>query len=417
MKKYCVFFLLFAFPYSLFSQGVGILSVGTTLESSKTIDYHKPMLTFELDMFGIAPSNGFTFFWNNSFSWAKKDLQFISSEILLGATFRRDKALNISFGLGPRMASSVNFGGLDDPVHIISTLLGLGGTFGLSYYFNDSFGISLFASDFVCLDTGTMRESRRIHNGGEVIETKPSYKISNTFSVRAGVNFRIFGSLRSGYRSSGYSGGYSDDREDYSVGSNSSHDSNSTNGRTANTYRLPTPQEILDELNLVRTNPKGYVKYLKQRLASFVEDFVYIDCVGRRIISHEGVDAVYECIEVLENTLPMGTLSMNENLCSSSIWLAKDQAYHGTTGHDGSDGSTMTDRVKRSGFTGRGWGENCAYGQYTARDFIMALLVDDDVPSRGHRKNILNSKYTQVGVGLATGHGTYNTVLVTDFGY
>ena len=166
--------------------------------------------------------------------------------------------------------------------------LGLGGTFGLSYYFNDSFGISLFASDFLCLDTGTMRESRRIHNGGEVKETKTSYKISNTFSVRAGVNFRIGGNLNSGYDRgySGNSGGYS--------GSSSS--SNRTSGHTANTYRLPTPQEILDELNLVRTNPQGYVKYLKQRLNSFVEDFVYIDGVGRRIISHEGVDAVYECI-------------------------------------------------------------------------------------------------------------------------
>lgn len=386
MKKYCVIFVLFLFPYFVFSQGVGILSIGTTLDSSNKVGYHNPMLTFELDMFGIAPSNGFTFFWNNSVSWIKNDLQFISSEILLGATFRRKKALNISFGLGPRMASPVNFGRVDDPVHIISTLLGLGGTFGLSYYFNDSFGISLFASDFLCLDTGMMKESRRMHNGGVVRETKSSYKMSNTFSVRAGVNFRIFGSSK-------------------------------TSGRTARTYRLPTPQEILDELNLVRTNPKGYVKYLKEHLASFVEDFVYIDGVGRRMSCHEGRAAVYECIEVLENTEPMGTLSMNENLCASAFWLAKDQAYHGTTGHDGSDGSTLTDRVKRAGFEGRGWGENCAYGQYTARDFIMDLLIDDNVPSRGHRDNILNSKYTQVGVGLATGHDTYNTVLVTDFGY
>jgi len=47
----------------------------------------------------------------------------------------------------------------------------------------------------------------------------------------------------------------------------------STSGRTANTYRLPTPQEVLDELNLVRTDPKGYVKYLQAHLDSFVEDF------------------------------------------------------------------------------------------------------------------------------------------------
>ena len=167
----------------------------------------------------------------------------------------------------------------------------------------------------------------------------------------------------------------------------------------------------------MRTNPKGYVKYLKQHLNSFVEGFVYIDGVGRRMMCHEGRAAVYECIEVLENTLPMGALSMNENLSEASLWLAKDQAEHGTTGHDDSDGSTMTDRVKRAGFTGMGWGENCAYGYYTARDFIMGLLIDDNVPSRGHRDNILNSKYTQVGIGLATGHATYNTVLVTDFGY
>jgi len=408
MKKYCVLFVLFAFPYFLFSQGVGILSVGTTLDSSNEVGYHKPMLTFELDMFGIEPITGVTFFWNNSFSWAKKDLQFISSEILLGATFRRDKALNISFGLGPRMESPVNYSKLGNP-NIISTLLGLGGTFGLSYYFNNSFGISLFASDFLCLDTGPTHESRRtLRDGREVRETKSSYKISNTFSIRAGINFRIFGSLRSGYSSSGYGGGYSDDSEDYS---------NSTSGGTTNTYRLPTPQEILDELNLVRTNPKGYVKYLKEHLASFVEGFVYIDGVGSRIICHEGRDAVYECIEVLENTLPMGALSINENLSEASLWLAKDQAYHGTTGHDGSDGSTMTDRVKRSGFTGMGWGENCSYGCYTARDFIMGLLIDDNVPSRGHRNNILNSNFTQVGIGLATGHASYNTVLVTDFGY
>ena len=150
----------------------------------------------------------------------------------------------------------------------------------------------------------------------------------------------------------------------------------------SSTYRLPTPQEVLDELNLVRTNPKGYVKYLKERLASFVEDFVYIDRVGRRMSCYEGRVAIYECIEVLENTEPMGSLQMNENLCALSLWLAKDQAYHGSTGHYASDGSTMTDRVKRSGFIGMGWGESCSYGNYTARDFIMGLLIDDNVPSR-----------------------------------
>ena len=324
--------------------------------------------------------------------------------------------MNISFGLGGRVSTTMHLGSkLKDSVGVL--LPSLGGTFGLSYYFTNTFGISLSASDFVSL--GDIGGSYTKYYDGTKEKEKSSfhYDISNTFSVRAGVNFRIFGSLRSGYSSSGYSGGYSDDSEDYSGGSSSSSSSNRTSEHTANTYRLPTPQEVLNELNLVRTNPKGYVKYLKQRLDSFVESNVHIDGVGRRISNHEGKAAVYECIEVLQNTLPMGALTMNENLCESALWLAKDQAYYNITGHDGSDSSTITDRVKRSGFTGMGWGENCSYGRYTARDFIMGLLIDDNVPSRGHRDNILNRKFTQVGVGLATGHATYNTVLVTDFGY
>lgn len=321
--------------------------------------------------------------------------------------------MNISFGLGGRVSTTMHLGSkLKDSVGVL--LPSLGGTFGLSYYFTNTFGISLFASDFVSL--GDIGGSYTKYYDGTKEKEKSSfhYDISNTFSVRAGINFRIGGSLYSGYRRS-YSG---NSRSSYGGSSSSSNsDSKSGNTNTSNNYSLPTPQEILDELNLVRTDPKGYVKYLKQRLDSFVESNVHIDGVGRRISNHEGKAAVYECIEVLQNTLPMGALTMNENLCESALWLAKDQAYYNITGHDGSDGSTITDRVKRSGFTGMGWGENCSYGRYTARDFIMGLLIDDNVPSRGHRDNILNRKFTQVGVGLATGHATYNTVLVTDFGY
>lgn len=327
--------------------------------------------------------------------------------------------MNISFGLGGRVSTTMHLGGkLKDSVGVL--LPSLGGTFGLSYYFTNTFGISLFASDFVSL--GDIGGSYTKYYDGTKEKEKSSfhYDISNTFSVRAGINFRIGGSLYSGYRRS-YSGNSRSSYDGSSRSSNSSSSSNSDSTRgntnTSNNYSLPNPQEILDELNLVRTDPKGYVKYLKQRLDSFVESNVHIDGVGRRISNHEGKAAVYECIEVLQNTLPMGALTMNENLCESALWLAKDQAYYNITGHDGSDGSTMTDRVKRSGFTGMGWGENCSYGRYTARDFIMGLLIDDNVPSRGHRKNILNRNYTQVGIGLATGHATYNTVLVTDFGY
>jgi uncharacterized protein YkwD len=42
------------------------------------------------------------------------------------------------------------------------------------------------------------------------------------------------------------------------------------------------------------------------------------------------------------------------------------------------------------------------------------LIVDDDVPDRGHRQAIFNPDYTQAGVAFGP-HPLYNWVCVVDF--
>jgi len=179
-------------------------------------------------------------------------------------------------------------------------------------------------------------------------------------------------------------------------------------------YKVPTSQQILDELNFVRTNPKGYVKFLKEHLKTF-NGMTYVDDEGFQTTSHEGVRAVNECIKVLENTLPMQALTINEALTSSALWFAKDSAIHSIVGHVGSDGSSVRDRTYRAGFSGA-VGEICDYGEFSARRHVMRFLIDDGVPSRGHRTNILNSKFSQVGIGLSLESDDFGTVLVADFG-
>lgn len=57
--------------------------------------------------------------------------------------------------------------------------------------------------------------------------------------------------------------------------------------------------------------------------------------------------------------------------------------------------------------------ECCAYGVYTAIDIVLQWLIDDPVPSLGHRKICLNSKYMVAGVAFMR-HPTEDHVTVLD---
>jgi uncharacterized protein YkwD len=54
------------------------------------------------------------------------------------------------------------------------------------------------------------------------------------------------------------------------------------------------------------------------------------------------------------------------------------------------------DRLAAAGYRWRAFGENVAQGQSSA-----AEVVNSWMQSRGHRKNILNEIYTELGVGYA----------------
>ncbi|MES2965133.1 MAG: CAP domain-containing protein [Bdellovibrionota bacterium] len=75
---------------------------------------------------------------------------------------------------------------------------------------------------------------------------------------------------------------------------------------------------------------------------------------------------------------------------------ARDMHVRKYFSHTSPDGRTMSDRLKR-GKVPYGWaGENIAAGYQTPVRFMKAWMN-----SKGHRRNILNSKYTRIGIGWA----------------
>ena len=69
------------------------------------------------------------------------------------------------------------------------------------------------------------------------------------------------------------------------------------------------------------------------------------------------------------------------------------------------------DRLGASGYPWRAWAENIAFGQKTPSDAVEAWMH-----SPGHRKNLLNPRYTELGTGVAidaTGRPYYVQVFGT----
>lgn len=103
-----------------------------------------------------------------------------------------------------------------------------------------------------------------------------------------------------------------------------------------------------------------------------------------------------------------GAVKINSKLTAAAQAHSQDQADHRKMSHDGSDGSKVDKRLDRVGYAWRAYGENVAWNQQTPAAVMKAWMN-----SSGHRANILNCSFTEIGVGVATSNGPYWT---QDFG-
>ncbi|MET8092858.1 CAP domain-containing protein [Micromonospora sp. NPDC005220] len=97
-------------------------------------------------------------------------------------------------------------------------------------------------------------------------------------------------------------------------------------------------------------------------------------------------------------------LSIDDKLMTAAQRHSQDQADHQNMSHTGSDGSNAGVRLDRVGYAWRTYGENVAWNQKTP-----AAVMDAWMNSSGHRANILNCAFTEIGVGIASSNGPYWT--------
>ncbi|MGA2547768.1 MAG: CAP domain-containing protein [Rectinemataceae bacterium] len=181
----------------------------------------------------------------------------------------------------------------------------------------------------------------------------------------------------------------------------------------APSYLSSVESGVVAELNLARTDPKGYAKFLREYRA-LIHNGVYERPGEIGVQLEEGTRAVDEAIGYLERQAALDPLTASKGLSSAAKAQAVDQGRSGATGHSGADGSSPFDRMNRYGKWLGIAGENIAYGAGDARGIVIQLIVDDGVESRGHRANIFKPSFKVVGIGIGR-HPQYGTVCVQDF--
>lgn len=103
-------------------------------------------------------------------------------------------------------------------------------------------------------------------------------------------------------------------------------------------------------------------------------------------------------------------LKSNSALKSAAQKHSADMAKKDYFSHTGKDGRSPFDRMTDAGYAYAAAAENIAAGQRTPADVVKGWMN-----SAGHKANILNCTYTEIGVGYAKG-GSYGTYWTQDFG-
>ncbi|MFJ9559004.1 CAP domain-containing protein [Streptomyces fuscichromogenes] len=108
------------------------------------------------------------------------------------------------------------------------------------------------------------------------------------------------------------------------------------------------------------------------------------------------VARVVELVNAERGKVGCSALTLNTTLSKVAQAHSADMALHQNMSHTGSDGSSPGDRITGAGYAWSAYGENVAYGYATPEQVMAGWMA-----SPGHKANILNCAFKEIGVGFA----------------
>ena len=146
--------------------------------------------------------------------------------------------------------------------------------------------------------------------------------------------------------------------------------------KATNTKPLPVAElkmssretQMVNEINLVRSDPPGYVKFIKEYLKT-------------AHLSKHGITVANELMDELKRLQPLGSLIVSWDMYREARDYGKLMMENNITEH-----SDLP------------YNENLSFGIENIREAIIDLLIDEEIPNRGHRRNILKKEISYIAV-------------------
>ena len=165
--------------------------------------------------------------------------------------------------------------------------------------------------------------------------------------------------------------------------------------------------EMVNEINLLRGNPSGYIQYVdayvseQRRTGGFPVDQAVVD----------------ELKSELRQLGPLSILTPSQCIYQAAKDHGIDQKPTGDVNHEGRDGSWPWDRVRKACPNMQDGNENLVAGTPSIRTAVILLLIDEGIPTRGHRKTLLKPEWKYVGCYNVGTVGSFPHYWVQNFGY
>ena len=162
-------------------------------------------------------------------------------------------------------------------------------------------------------------------------------------------------------------------------------------------------EDLIMEINLLRTNPKKYAKTISKYMHYFKGNLLCLPESNAGIQTEEGIEAFKEAVDFLNKQEKLEPLKASKGLCR----IAEDFiAIYQKPDSGELANKDMEEIINKYGSFSGSFSRAMDFGGETPEMAIINLVVSDGDPSRGQRESLLSTEIQKVGVANGP-HQTY----------